>query len=1066
MKWKGRVASVAPSLFLASVSATALTVGNAQAQVISTPQNTQAVISSDIDATITETGAINLTTAAVAAVEINTNYSSTATNNGTITGPSSGNSFGIGVVLTGNLEASGAIRNNGTINIAANGSSGAAALGFLMLQEYSGAFANTGTVTASANSTSSNGASALGAVFVGGVESTATISNSGTIKATAAGAEGASALGLLFVSDINTGISNSGAVTVNAAADTSATAWAYHLESDLNGNFNNTGTITANASASSGSVDAAAVYIEGDTNGSISNSGTIRAIGQASSEVSASGFYLSGNLNGNFTNSGTIDIRGTSTSTDSVEAFGLYVSEDLIGNFANSGTLTVNTQTDNGSAEAFGLFIANDLEGDVTNSGSITVNARGESEASAAGLKIDDDFEGNFQNSGSITATAISDTSEAYATGLIVEDRMEGNLSNSGSITADATGYESALAAGFAVQDGIVGNVTNSGTVNVTSTTTDDESEAYGFYIRNEDPRDEDASLEGNFTNSGNITVRAEGDTGSAYASGLYVRHGFEGNLTNSGVIDTVSISKKDWATARGIYIRGDTTGSVANSGSISVLAQGAANLRAQGILLYDDVNASVTNSGTIDATAKIVNGTDGARASAAGVWIEDMQGTFSNTGTITATATGGASSEAYGLYFENFDGVISDVGRISATSDGGKAYAIFLGTGSGTLNVDSKDQVSGLIRVQDHNVNLDAQGGSNVFYFEDAAPSVGVFTTQVSDGRSAWFVQDEGGSAPVYAVVDTGDLGISGDVTAFFGSVVGGASDALRYDQPAQVSRGFAFQQATAAFGGFRPYAMIDAQYRQFETVPGNDTDIVLFDGSVGLSGQLDNGLSLAVGMGVFNADGDTDTTDFDTTGFYLDTAIGRQVGAYTLEFGFGYGWLSTDRSRQITGSPDAHADYDSQLLTAHIGIERAFHVSDDFGLLGIGEVRYTRQKDDEYTETRSDANATVGSATTEVIEARLGAEIDKELGHGGVISGQLSGVLRRGLGDTNADVTVFSSTETLTFASTDFTGASIVLGYEKDLMHGMQFEATAEQEIGNDAQGPYLRAGLNWSF
>lgn len=99
-------------------------------------------------------------------------------------------------------------------------------------------------------------------------------------------------------------------------------------------------------------------------------------------------------------------------------------------------------------------------------------------------------------------------------------------------------------------------------------------------------------------------------------------------------------------------------------------------------------------------------------------------------------------------------------------------------------------------------------------------------------------------------------------------------------------------------------------------------------------------------------------------------------------------------------------------------------------------------------------------------MIEARLSIEAEKSLNAGDVIKGGLSGVIRRGLGDTETDVTVFSSTNSLIFTATDFTGASVSVGYEKHLASNAQFKAIAEQEIGDDAQRPYFRIGLNWSF
>ncbi len=133
---------------------------------------------------------------------------------------------------------------------------------------------------------------------------------------------------------------------------------------------------------------------------------------------------------------------------------------------------------------------------------------------------------------------------------------------------------------------------------------------------------------------------------------------------------------------------------------------------------------------------------------------------------------------------------------------------------------------------------------------------------------------------------------------------------------------------------------------------------------------------------------------------------------------------------------------------------------------LLGFADARYTNQKDDGYTETGSSANATVGDVTTEVIEARLGVEAVAELANGGFLTGQVSGVVRRDVGDSDTDVTVFSTTETLIFASNDFAGGSLAVGYEKDVVQNMLLEVSVEQEIGGNAQGPFARIGLQWSF
>ncbi|WP_170406518.1 beta strand repeat-containing protein [Ruegeria arenilitoris] len=1437
VKWKGTVASMAPSLFLASVSVAALSVGMATADVISSPQNTQAVFNTDVDHTITTTGSVNLTTSAGYAVVITDDYSSTFTNDGTISGPSAADRVGLGLFLNGDLEESGQIVNNGTIGINVSGSSFLAGTGFFLDGQVAGSIVNTGTITVNSDNSSSGRALAFGIDFDGDVEATATIRNSGVIsaKASAGSTSRAIATGLYFDNDVDTSVTNNGtvrataenasslfatgiefndalngninnsgtiqaiatengsearavgvridgdvtgnitnggSVSANASAITSATAYAFLLASDLTGNFTNTGTLTAiSRDLIEDDVSfppfvripgAAAVYSDGTVQGNLENSGSVVAEATAVSSGSAiaSGFHLQDELNGNFLNSGSISVSAFAEDDDAeayafyifnevtgdlsnsgsitvtanslgrdAEAYGFYARDDLNGDFLNSGSITATANSLVDDAEAYGLYVSDDTAGNVTNNGSVEVRAENATSATAAGFYLNGDFDGNFTNSGSISAVATDVTGdEAEAYGLYVDSEMVGDIRNSGSVYVQADGSTDATAGGYYIDDILNGSFANSGSITTVVTDQTDDARGYGLYVDDDVTGDVsnsgsimtgavaknlgldtdghfamagaagfyfDADFDGNFSNSGSISTKSFADNGTsnaiglafadglvvdgdmtgsisnsgtisalsdgevvagasgfhiggqlsgnfensglisvgatsrsgeAEAYGLYVDEGFTGDITNSGSVHVQGDGDLD-ATVGGYYLEGDLNGSFENSGSIvanitgsadsanayglairenlgagggilntgSILSrvenEGGLNATATGIFVRRDVDSDIQNTGTIDAvvtgnqigsatavginvsgdvsgtlsnsgtisafadggssvfaygvtvansfvgdlinsgsisvTAENLDSGTGASAAAifigtltgnvensgtlvasvegdgsfmnatginlfgafdgdftnsgtiradatnarsstastvaTGVFIGETSGAITNSGTISATASG-VGAEAFGIRIDNFDGVITDVGTISATSGSGDAYAIYLESGSGTLNVDTEDRVTGTMRVAGHDVNLDARGGSSVFFFEDADTDVGTFTTTVSDDGSAWFVGDEGGSNPVYATVDSADVFIPGDVIATYGAVVGSAGQALGYSAPAQVSRGFAFRDSFV--NAFRPYAMVDAQAKQFDQPGGSDTDVDILNGSFGFSGQLDNGTALAFGIGVFTADGDSDTTSFDTNAVYLSLAAGRQFGAYTVEADLGVGFLSNDKTREITGSPDAKGDYDSTLYTLSIGVERSFDLQSDFELLGFGNVRYTRQDDDGYTETDSFANATIGDATTEVIEARLGIEAEKSVGRGGALIGQVSGVLRRDLGQSSADVTVFSTTNSLVFPSTDFTGGSVLIGYESRFDSGLKLEVNAEQEIGSDAQGPFVKAGLQWSF
>ncbi len=692
-------------------------------------------------------------------------------------------------------------------------------------------------------------------------------------------------------------------------------------------------------------------------------------------------------------------------------------------------------------------LIIDDEDLTITETGEINVTTPGTDSAIVINVPS---YTSTFANYGSI-GREFGGQNEGVGVLLLANIADTARIENNGTVSINSTNVFSSW--GYLIVGDVAGTFDNSGELRITAIGSSGTITATGITYAT-------APMVGNFNNTGSVFAQAEA-TLQANARGVELGGGLTGLFTNTGDIRAIATSETNTAYAESIRFWNPSTGVLVNNGNLYASSTGERVSTARGILMSGIViGLHFENTGNIEAVSRTTDG----HAQAYGVAVfHDMTGTISNTGSIVARS----DDQAYGLWITTFDGVINDVGRITAYSETGQAYAIYFVDGTGTINIDSEDDVTGLIRVNGHNINLDAQGSSNIFYFEDADPETGQFLTTVSDEGSYWFVEDEGGEFPIYTAVGTEDLtpgGVPlGELAALYGYEIGNSRRVLAYDTPIDVTRGYLFQSGET---GLRPWVVVDAENSQLNTDSGDTVDVSIFDGEAGFHGQTDSGLAFAAGLGGFRANGHDSDPDFNTTGIYVDAAIGRQFGSWTVDAGFGFGWLSTERTRQITGSSDADADYDSTLLTAHLGVEKSFETGGNIDLVGFGDVRYTQQKDDGYTETGSDANATVGEVTTEVIEARLGLEASKAFSNGGTLKGQLAGVVRRGLGDTDADVTVFSDTQTLTFASTDFTGGSVAIGYEHSLSQGIDLEVIAEQEIGSDAQGPYLRAGFKWAF
>ena len=768
-----------------------------------------------------------------------------------------------------------------------------------------------------------------------------------------------------------------------------------------------------------------------------------------------------------FTNSGTISVTG-----DASTGTGVYVNGDLLagGSIINEGTIIVDLEDD--TVAATGIYVDGDVAGLISNTGTIDVTsiATG-TDAAAYGLDVDDDLTktGAILNSGTITALAVAtDDSTAAAYGIQVDGELNGVVKNTGTIDVLATAQGTNYAYAFGIQsdDDMSGSIVNSGTITVEANANDARASAYGIYV------DGDLLDGGSITNSGTITANAKVTTDdSAYAGGFWIEGDVAGMLLNSGTITANGLSTDaSSATAAGFYLEGDVSGSVVNSGTMTLTAQAdASDASATGIYIDDELSGSVVNSGTITVTA--ISNSTSDEAIAYGVDVDDMQGTFANSGVISATASGKGETTAVGVKFDNFDGVITDLGTIKV-SKADTSYAVYLGTGTGTMNVDTEDDVAGVMRVEAHNINLDAKGSSNVFRFEDADTDAGKFKKITSDPTSAWFVKGEGGAKPIYATVDSGDLTIDAGLVGDIGGLLGALGAQLDTGDGAQATRdtnsmSFLPQQRGSMLGGMRMFASVGAEVLRYDrTDDRSESDVTMGNITVGMTGTIGNGMNLAFGLGKMTADGESGPTEFNMDGIYAGVTVGTMMGSYSVDAGLGFGQLSTKKSRDVTNGGTADSDYDSSFFTAHVGVQRAFDVTGSIGLLGFGQLRHTQQNDDGYTEKGSITNAKVGDIKTSVTELKLGMEFSKTFDFGGIATGNITAVSRSVSGDSSADVTVFGQSASLESSDADYTGISIGFDYEQIVLGNAKLSLSAKQEMGEGGAGPQLAAGISWKF
>eukprot|EP00903_Cladosiphon_okamuranus_P002344 g2342.t1 len=822
-----------------------------------------------------------------------------------------------------------------------------------------------------------------------------------------------------------------------------------------------------------------------DTSGMVSNSGTIGVSVDALS-ATATGIET-GVISGIFENSGQISANA---SGDSVTAYGA-VMFFLTGSASNSGTITVSA-TASSEASAAGIRVIGPVTGSLTNSGTVTVDAFAGTNPNVTGLDISmTDTTGTVANSGTITVTAMgsgSTASSGFASG-ISSFITSGSLSNSGSINASVDGVYYGSAAGIWVNSLTTGGMlSNSGTIAAKSVAVTTAS-AFGLAL---------STIDGSVSNSGTIAVSAQAST--AFAMGILGNSvGTGSSIQNSGTISAAGTGTSS-LTIRGIEVQ-TLSGSINNSGAIQVTATGQSGGLATGIAFNTvDTNGTVTNSGTIDVTAHFENAegfyaagigggpfdgtlvnsgsidvrstavpaTSASNANIYGIAAYSVSNSIIHSGTITVESAGGTNSQAYGIFVDTLPGQVDVSGDI-AVSGAETNYGIYLGSGGGTLNIDSTADINGTIRVLDHNVNLTHVGEAAVYRFEDADTATGTFTTRVAVPNGAWFSQGAGGAAPVYAAVSGSDF----DVNTLVPFQIGELNDALtgrlraigsanRFDRAA-----FAFNGAPETRGEFSPY--VNAAYsraRQGATSSASSADSNLNSLNAGVTHDLGGGTRYGVGISYAKGIATQSPNTLDTTGGLLSGVLSQKLGFVDLSAGLGAGWFSHKNHRQIASSSDAIGNFSSTVVTGQVGISTDIGLPGNVILTPEALFRLGQQRFGGYTETGSDANATVAGRDVTFSQVNIGATLAAQIGPG-ILSASAAAVRRDVDGPSTVDVSIFGTGATLASdVGRSETFGEFTLGYDQPVGGSGMLSMKAQAGIGQDSMTQSFSAYYKLAF
>ena len=1020
-------------------------------------------------------------------------------------------------------STTGMVTNSGTITLDVSGSDAVEAFGIDLLDGLFGQATNSGTIDIDFESFD-DGATLTG-IYVGGdVAPGGSLVNSGSIEIDGSANDYVTALGIYISSDVDGTLTNSGTIDMDLTARRDAAeATGIHIGGNVSGSGSmvNSGTIEIELLASSDAAVVNGILAESDIEGTLENSGTIDVsatgassfFGLANSpEGSAPSapqamFYQSGEVasafgidvdrvEGALTNSGDITV--------SAEGLSGMIGTPIPFQRAGSAPLSMGLCCSSSSTVvAAGIEAGDVIEATLSNSGSIDVSANfnGGSNATALGMVTNDLIGGTVSNSGDITVVAGTEdtealgTASAFALGIEVDDFSgaplvgtrnqliptitTGTVENTGTITVSAFGAFEAGAIGIEA-DEMEGSLTNSGDITVSSALT-----GTGLLpLINNAPRQTIGftgagslggvglgigEIDGDVTNSGTITVNVEGDHSSGIlgAAGIgSFSMGSGSTLENSGVIQ-VTADAPNFGGFNFLLNEGPE----AMGPSIGVGTIGSTPNAVAGILISGEISAgaTLTHSGTIDVSTTA----EGGFPVICGNCITQQQNGYLGPNTLLTVGIGALSFNGVmnvtgdilvdGPAFTNLvlAGAEPQSNLFAGPSFGG-TYGIYLPSGTGTLNITTEATINAPILVNEHDVNLDAVGGSQVYFFQDLDSGAGVFEATVSDGRSAWFVEDEGGNFPIYATVDGGEVsgGFTGQELADLGRVFDGI-DAIF--NPPGFNRA---KRAAHEDDGFSTFVLGDAVHRSYDA-DGSRPEVRTNVGAllVGTTTELSTGTKLAFSMGILSASADDGVTDVDTDAVVFGANVGFSSGPWTLSAGLGLGLASNNSARRITGSTDANGDFDSRFISASLAASRDMTLG-GLDVKAFGRLRHTHQNADGYTETGSTSNATVGERSTSVTELRLGAELERMVSTNTTVRAGLAGLHRAVSGDDVVDISLFGSTQTLATGADDFTGAEVTLGFEHDMGGGAVFDFEAVQNFGSGQTDLSLSAGVKINF
>ena len=681
-----------------------------------------------------------------------------------------------------------------------------------------------------------------------------------------------------------------------------------------------------------------------------------------------------------------------------------------------------------------------------------------------------------LNNSGDIlvSARSVSNGSSAYAdkvAGILIGGRVSGRtvantvdyaeLNNSGNITVSAQagfstrnpdwwrhGAYASNIAGISI-DQLVrsGNVENSGDLNIASTGgtaiggTDGHANANAsaFGIRVAGNLQSTSGLlpqtGSTLSNTGSIVVTAKGGVAQASGSG-------EATAT---------------ASAYGISVQRIIQDSLLNnSGPISALATHGS---ASGAISSQSANAYAVYVGEI--TNGLIEEGDHAG--------ELTTGSLMSTGNLIGRAVGEDGVGA-GLYVDGamdgdvtLQGVIKGVGPTQSASD---SYAIYFGSGNGTLVINAPTYLVGSLELDDHDVTLTSGKSLSVHWKFDGGSD---YTLLEGDGVS-WFSRNGNTQSREYATYYPTAQALQDQVMT---SVTHFGDHHMR--------RHLLSAAGISEDKGTSTWAYVGRSHNDLgsQSAGMNDMDVRTSGMVGGLVMNTDNDLTLGLMGGAVvtkaTASGDlAGIQKVDANSGFIGATLAKSLNGVMFDGGIKLGYSDMGGSRFVNhnlaiaqdGLEQAKADFKARWTAVSLGVSYDMAVQEGLTLTPTAQLSYARVKMGGYSERGATANATVDGRNIRLKTTDFGVQLKQQL-NSGVLRGSLTYVSTKASGPSTLDVTLIGNTQAVKINNTSYGAPKLGLGYTYSPHKNVTVSFDGSALLGTSSyKGLDLSARLNWKF